>query len=305
MRALRPQNALCLSSPQGKLIMRPSLESLRVLEACVSAGSFARAAKRLFLTPAAVSLRIRTLEAELNQPLFIRAGRRVIPTPAATQLANRVREALAGIAGALEEFQASAPLLRVTAPPTFATRWLAPRLARYPAPGGLGIELDVSTDIRDPDAFDVAIRTGGGGWAGLEEHPLTPVEVTPMLAPSLLGTRTLAAPQALADFELLPHPDWEQWFAEAGCKAPQGLRFAAVDYPTHELNANAALAGAGVALLSPSLFRPLLAEGQLIAPFACVLSGPAWHFALMRADDTRPAPQHFCAWLCEQAHAAA
>lgn len=284
--------------------MRPSLESLRILEACVSAGSFARAAERLFLTPAAVSLRIRTLEAELNQPLFIRAGRRVIPTGAATVLANRVRDALAGIAGALDEFQAATPLLKVTAPPTFASRWLAPRLALYPAPG-LGIELDVATDMRDPDAFDVAIRTGGGGWAGLEEYPLTPVEVTPMLAPSLLGTRILAAPEELADFELLPHPDWEAWFAEAGCKVPQGLRFASVEYPTHDLNANAALAGAGVALLSPSLFQPLLTEGLLVAPFSCVLRGPAWHFALMRSDDTRPAPQHFCAWLCEQARGAA
>jgi LysR family glycine cleavage system transcriptional activator len=122
-----------------------------------------------------------------------------------------------------------------------------------------------------------------------------------MLAPSVLGARTLAEPAELADFELLPHPDWEPWFAQAGCKVPRGLRFASVEYPTHDLNANAALAGAGVALLSPSLFRPLLTEGLLIAPFSCVLSGPAWHFALMRADDTRPALQHFRAWLCEQA----
>jgi len=285
--------------------MRLSLESLRILEACVSAGSFARAAERLFLTPAAVSLRIRTLEAELDQALFIRAGRRVIPTLAAIKLADRVGEALAGISDALDEFQAAPPLLRVTAPPTFAARWLAQRLSRYPAQGALGIELDVSTDIRDPDRFDVAIRTGGGGWAGLEEYPLTPVEVTPMLAPSLLGTRRLVAPEELSDFALLPHPDWEQWFTQAGCKAPQGLRFASVDYPTHELNANAALAGAGVALLSPSLYRPLLQEGLLIAPFACVLSGPAWHFALMRSDDTRPAPRHFRAWLCQQARVAA
>ena len=283
--------------------MRPSLESLRILATCVEAGSFARAAESLFLTPAAVSLRIRTLEAELDQPLFIRAGKRVIPTPAATLLARRVDQSLAGIAEALEEFHAATPLIRVTAPPTFASRWLAPRLAHYKAAGGQGIELDVSTDLRDPDAFDVAIRTGGGGWSGFVEHPLTPVEVTPMLAPSLLGSNRLASPLALEDFELLPHPDWETWFRQAGHPMPQGLRFAAVEYPTHELNANAALAGAGVALLSPSLFAPLLAEGRLVAPFACVLKGPAWHFALMRSDDTRPAPQHFCTWLCEEARA--
>jgi LysR family glycine cleavage system transcriptional activator len=284
--------------------MRPSLESLRVLEACVSAGSFARAAERLFLTPAAVSLRIRTLEAELDQPLFVRAGRRVIPTAAASVLASRVREALADITDAVGEFQ-TATQLRVTAPPTFASRWLAPRLVHYLAHGAPGIELDVSMDMRDPGAFDVAIRTGCGGWAGLEEYPLIPVEVTPMLAPSLLGTRTLAAPEELGEFRLLPHPDWELWFREARCKAPQGLHFVTVDYPTHELNANAALAGAGVALLSPSLFRPLLNDGLLIAPFPCVLSGPAWHFALTRTGDSRPAPQHFCAWLREQVREAA
>lgn len=64
------------------------------------------------------------------------------------------------------------------------------------------------------------------------------------------------------------------------------MRFASVEYPTHELNANVALAGAGVALLSPSLFGSLLTEGLLIAPFSCVLRRPAWHFALMRAPMT-------------------
>src|ERR1700754_61753 len=105
--------------------MRPSLESLRVLEACVSLGSFARAAERLFITPAAVSLRIRTLESELGRPLFVRAGRRVVPTAAATVLADRIRDALIDITDALDEFRAVAPQLRVTAPPTFASRWLA------------------------------------------------------------------------------------------------------------------------------------------------------------------------------------
>lgn len=281
--------------------MRPPLESLRILEACVSAGSFARAAEQLCLTPAAVSLRIRTLEAELGRPLFERAGRRVVPTPAAAQLAGRIREALDGIAGALDEFQAATPPLRLTAPPTFASRWLAPRLARYPAAGTSPIEVDVSADIRDPSAFDVAIRTGRGGRGGLDEYRLAPVEVTPMLAPSLLGTRTLNVPEALADFELLPHPDWEAWFTGAGCVMPRPLRFVAVDYPTHELDASAAMSGAGVALLSPSLFRPLLERKLLIAPFPYVLSGPAWHFALMRADDTRPAPRRLCTWLREQA----
>ena len=281
--------------------MRPPLESLRILEACVSTGSFARAAEQLCLTPAAISLRIRTLEAELGQSLFVRAGRRVTPTSAASVLAGRIREALDGIAGALDAFQAITPPIRLTAPPTFASRWLAPRLARYPAAGAPAVEVDVSADVRHPNTFDVAIRTGRGGWKGLEEYRLSPVEVTPMVAPSLLGGRTLTAPEALAEFELLPHPDWTAWFIGAGCQAPPGLRFVAVDYPTHDLDANAAVAGVGVALLSPSLFRPLLDDGLLVAPFRHVLRGPAWHYALMRTDDRRLAPRELCIWLREQA----
>ncbi len=92
-----------------------------MLEMCVAAGSFAAAADRLYLSPAAVSLRIRTLETELGQALFMRVGRRVVPTPAATALASRVRAALDDIADALDTFQAATPALRVTAPPTFVS----------------------------------------------------------------------------------------------------------------------------------------------------------------------------------------
>jgi LysR family glycine cleavage system transcriptional activator len=268
---------------------------------CVSVGSFAGAADRLALTPAAVSLRIRTLEAELGQALFTRVGRRVVPTPSAVTLASRVRQGLDGINDAVEEFQSAAAPLRVTVPPTFASRWLAPRLSGFRAPGGAAIELDISSDVRDPTAFDVAIRTGRGGWDGLDEYPLTPVDVTPMVAPSVLGSRTLAEPEDLAKFDLLPHPDWGKWFARAERPMPGNLRFATVDYSIFELIANAAVSGAGVALLSPTLFRPLLDAGLLVAPLATVLKGPDWYFALIREGDQRPAPKRFCDWLRQEA----
>lgn len=267
---------------------------------CVSVGSFAGAADRLALTPAAVSLRIRSLEAELGQPLFTRVGRRVVPTPGAVALAGRVKQGLDGISEALDAFQAAAAPLRVTAPPTFAGRWLAPRLPGYRAPDGAAIELDISSDLRDPTAFDVAIRTGRGGWDGLEEFPLMPVDVTPMVAPTLLGPRRLEQPEDLAEFDLLPHPDWGKWFARAERSMPEGLRFVGVDYSIFELIASAAVSGLGVALLSPTLFRPLLESGQLVAPLETVLKGPDWYFALIRDGDRRACPRNFCDWLCQQ-----
>jgi LysR family glycine cleavage system transcriptional activator len=277
------------------------VESLRIFEVCVSAGSFAAAADRLALTPAAVSLRIRSLEVELGQALFTRVGRGVVPTAAAVTLAREVRHALDDINAALDAFQARTTPIRVTVPPTFASRWLAPRLPDYRAAGGGPIELDISSDLRDPTAFDIAIRTGRGGWDGLAEYPLMPVDVTPMVAPSQLATRKLHAPEDLVDFDLLPHPDWPKWFGRAERPMPDGLRFAPVDYSIFELIADAAVRGLGVALLSPTLFRPLLEDGLLVAPLATVLKGPDWYFVLVREGDQRPAPRGFCEWLCEQA----
>lgn len=240
------------------------------------------------------------MEAELGQQLFTRVGRRVVPTPAAAKLADGLRKALSGITDAVGEFQAVVAPLRVTVPPTFASRWLAPRLSDFQAPGGAAIELDICSDLRDPATFDVAIRTGRGGWDGLSEYPLMPVDVTPMLAPSLVGTSSLNTPEDLAGFDLLPHPDWSKWFARAGVIMPADLRFAGVDYSIFELIANAAVAKLGVGLLSPRLFGPLIRSGHLVAPFATVLEGPDWYFALLREGDDRPLPRAFCHWLQTQ-----
>ncbi len=260
-------------------------------------GSFAAAAERLALTPAAVSLRMRTLETELGEPLFLRVGRRVVPTSAAVTLAGKVQHALDTIQAAVEEFRSAATTLRVTAPPSFASRWLAPRLPDYEATSGTTIELDISSDVRDRDAFDVAIRTGRGGWEGLAEHPLMPVDVTPMLAPRLLAARPLETPLDLLDFDLLPHPDWAKWFARADMSMPTRLRFTGVDFSVFELMASAAVDGLGVGLLSPTLFGSLVESRKLVAPLDTVLKGPDWYFALIREGDQRPQPQAFCAWL--------
>lgn len=83
---------------------------------------------------------------------------------------------------------------------------------------------------------------------------------------------------------------------------PPNLRYVAVDYSIFELSANAAVSGIGVALPSPTLFRPLVENGLLVAPFSTVLKGPEWYFALIRQGDKRPTTRSFCDRLCEQVH---
>jgi LysR family glycine cleavage system transcriptional activator len=283
----------------------PSLESLRFVEACVRHGNFTRAAAELGVTPTAVSLRIRDLEAELGADLFHRSGPRIAATEAGAALAGRIGEALEQIRLAVETFRGGDQALRVTSAPTFGMRWLAPRLARYHAlPDAVPIALDVAAELRSPQDFDVAVRTGLGGWRGFQAVALFAVEATPMLSPALLAGRELSSPADLASLPLLPYDDWSRWFAEAGI-APPALRLYADDYPTHELDAAAALEGAGVALLSPILFAAQLHEGKLIQPFPHVLRGPSQHFLLLKDGEARPAVLRFRDWLVAEAGATA
>jgi LysR family glycine cleavage system transcriptional activator len=281
-----------------EIVMRkrlPALESLRVLESCVRHGSFTRAADEIGVTAAAVSLRIRNLEAELGTRLFSRSGPRLQATDAAIGLAARVADALSEMQMAVAGCRGETQALRVTAPPSFASRWLAPRLARYHRRAdAVPIRVDCSAELRAGDDFDVAIRTGVGAGADFVSSRLLPVEATPMLSPSL--ARTVSSPADLAKLPLLAHDDWSRWFQHAGIRSPR-LRFCADEYPTHELDAAAAMEGAGVALLSPTLFASALQEGKLVQPFAEVLAGPKWHYLLLHPAANRPAAQGFRAWL--------
>jgi LysR family glycine cleavage system transcriptional activator len=127
-----------------------------------------------------------------------------------------------------------------------------------------------------------------------------PIEATPMLSPALAATAKLSSPADLATLPLLPHDGWQRWFHEAGVEAP-GLRFYADDYPTHELDASAAIEGAGVALLSPWFFGPLLRDGKLVQPFPHIIRGPAAHHILLQPGEARPVVLRFRNWLRDEA----
>ncbi|MDB6159988.1 MAG: LysR family transcriptional regulator [Gammaproteobacteria bacterium] len=139
----------------------PALESLRYLEACVRYASFSKAADALGVTPAAVSLRIRNLEADLGKKLFHRSGPKIVPTQAGAALAAGVADAIRSMRVAVDECRETPDPLRVTAVPSFATRWLAPRLPKFHALADAApIDLDVSSELRSAGSVDVAVRTG-------------------------------------------------------------------------------------------------------------------------------------------------
>ncbi|MFT3915110.1 MAG: LysR substrate-binding domain-containing protein [Anaeromyxobacteraceae bacterium] len=279
----------------------PPLDALHVLATCVRHGSFSRAARELCLTPSAVSARIRNLEALLGVSLFERRGPRLTATAQGRLLAGTVDEAVAAVRTAVDRARTLRRALRVTCAPAFATRWLVPRLSAYDATAGaVPIALDATDAALPPDRFDVAIRSAVAPPPGYAALALLEDRGTPMLSPALWGSPRRAtpgtpSPRRLLDLPLLADDRWPGWFTRAGLRggAP---RSAAARFASYELEAAAAVAGVGVALLCPVLYGPLVEGGALVAPFALTVDGPRRYWALWGAG--QPAP-HLVRWLAD------
>jgi len=167
----------------------PPLGMLRVFEAAARLGSFSAAAEELHVTHSAVSHQIRALEEQLGFALFHREGRGVQLTLVGLELAARVNRALCdiGSAVALLRQRANPRRLTVTTMPSFAARWLAPRLGSF-IEQEPDIELNIVTTsaVLDfaRDGVDIAIRFGFGEYAGQQVELLMRDEMLVVASPA-------------------------------------------------------------------------------------------------------------------------
>jgi LysR family glycine cleavage system transcriptional activator len=237
---------------------------------------------------------MRALEGQIGVKLFHRHGPRLTVSDQGIALAEDIDAALALLQSAVNRSQSPQRAIRVTCAPTFASRWLVPRLAEYHATAGAqSITLDATATLLTPNQFDVAIRSGAGPWRGVSGVNLLPELGTPMLSPSLLRKKGRLSIRQLLELPLIPDGRWSEWFKLAG-QPDAKPSFAATRFPTYELEALAAAQGIGVALLSPVLFGEMCRRGELIAPFDTTVEGPASYWALW-ADNEEP--PHFVQWL--------
>jgi LysR family glycine cleavage system transcriptional activator len=207
---------------------RIPLNTLPAFRAVAKLANLRAAAEELHLTHSAVSQQIRNLEEQLGFDLFERRGRRVVLNPAGEALLRSVEPALAqlddGVQAAAAAASGAALRLRLTTLPSFAQRWLLPRMGRWrERHPQLALEIDASQQLIDlqRDGFHAAVRQGRGPWPGLmSEHffdtPLPFIVVgSPASARRLLG----AQPEALAREPLLGDAElWDRWFAAAGLR---------------------------------------------------------------------------------------
>jgi LysR family glycine cleavage system transcriptional activator len=255
----------------------PPLAAIRAFEAAARHLSFTRAAEELGMTQAAVSYQIKVLEERVGSPLFVRRPRQVSLTEAGLRLAAAATEAFRILADGYDAARKDAfGVLTVSTILTFAANWLSRHLGAFQmANPSLAVRLDTSTHMVDfqRETIDVAIRAGAGNWPGLAMHKLFPAVFTPMLSPKLAAS--IGGVHEPSDILKLPivdptDPWWRQWFREAGVSVEDfekrpGNRLGAQLY-----EANAAMAGLGVAILTPAFFAPELANGTLVQPFDIV-----------------------------------
>lgn len=305
------------------------LNGLRAFEAAARHRSFKKAAEELFVTPTAVSHQIKTLEDSLGVQLFHRLTRALALTAEGEAILPKVSEGLECFAAAVERTRDPRKhgTLSVTAPPTFAARWLVPRLrgftAAHPevrfhlsssfntiagADRGTAFPID-AIDTHD-GAAGIAICFGFGRHPGCQVDLIFAADYFPVCSPTLLkGKRPLRTPQDLR-WHVLIHddtipeetnrPTWEEWFKVAGVQGANpypGPRFSDVS-----LALEAARDGQGVALAMEPLARGEIASGRLVIPFGTPLRARfAFYLVVPAVLAERPAVAAFREWLLAEA----
>ncbi|HVO88841.1 MAG TPA: LysR substrate-binding domain-containing protein [Casimicrobiaceae bacterium] len=207
---------------------RLPLNTLAAFRAVAELQNLRAAAEVLHLTHSAVSQQIKGLEEQLGFDLFERRGRRVVLNPAGEALLRSVRAALSelddGVQAAAAAASGTDQRLRVTVLPSFAQRWLLPRMGRWrEIHPSLALEIEATARLVDlqREGFHAGVRQGRGPWPGLVSEQLFEMPMPFIVVGSPSAARRLAGaqPEAFAREPLLGDRDlWEQWFAAAGVK---------------------------------------------------------------------------------------
>ncbi|NIF24886.1 LysR family transcriptional regulator [Pantoea sp. Tr-811] len=252
----------------------PSLNALRVFEVVARHLNFRLAAEELGVTQAAVAQQIRGLEASLDLRLFERLPRGLALTDAGSSYSGSIRSALAMIDEATRVLRPQAAHLTVSVTPTFASKWLIPRLGNF-AQGHPDIDLRVLATDRlshfSTDGVDLAVRYGKPEFgAGLNSEKLMEQRIVAVASPTLFaGAELPASFEQLQDFLMLhdAHNFWPQFLAQVFPQHAQptarNLRFNQTS-----LAIEAAISGQGIALASLAFVSDDVAAGRLVQVFA-------------------------------------
>jgi DNA-binding transcriptional LysR family regulator len=281
------------------------MAALNSFVAAARHGGFSRAGEQVGLTQSAVSRQVAILEEWLQTPLFDRKGRRVTLNAAGQAYADQVRPALDRIRAATGQLlhQKGGHELTVATLPSFGMRWLAPRLpdltARHPEMTVNFAARAFPFDLRD-EGFDAAIHFGKPDWPDASHLFLFREEAVVVAAPQWLIENAIREPRDLIGKPLLFQSSrptaWNKWFACCGITALPPMRGAMFEH--FLMLAQAAAAGAGVALIPRFLIDPEIQVGALAMPFDQSLSTEDAYYLVRRQGwENHSALVQFGEWI--------
>lgn len=281
---------------------------MRSFEAAARHESYTMAAEELGVTQGAVSRQVRELEAALGVTLFRRVGRAVRLSKAGRALFEELAGDLQRLNGTINRAIAAgdgASLLTLAVLPTFATRWLVPRLPdfKYLHPG---IELDLHSYTTpfslEERRVDLAIHFGHEDWPGARLRKLFPEKLVVAAAPVLLGAQRPFEEQHVFDLPLLhltSRPGlWSEYHASLGLDARAvfpGMRF-----DQFSMLIEGAVAGLGAAILPSYLIEAELASGALVQTGQLVNASGSAYFIATPTGQRNEAVQAFADWIIRQ-----
>lgn len=285
----------------------PPMAALRIFEAASRHESFTSAAQELGLTQGAVSRQIQTLEILLGGTLFIRHGKTVQLTRAGTLYAKEIRLALKTISNATLGFRANPQggTLNLAAQPTFATRWLTPKLHDFKSQHPdivINIMTRTTPVALQHEGVDAAIYFGVPENDTHEFQLLMKETLIPVCSPAFKKQYEFHSYQQLLEAPLIhivSRPDaWEQWFhqKEVPFEEVNGMLVDLIALATE-----AASAGLGIALLPTLFIQPELRRKELIPAIeGPVTSKEAYYLTWQSELDNYPPLVTFKNWLHEQ-----
>ncbi len=299
------------------------LNALNAFVVAARLGSFSKAAEELHVTPAAVSQQIRQLEDVLDVSLFHRLNRGLALTEAGAAGLSDLESGFASIQKAVRSMQTadSRKELTIWASPSFASKWLMPRMHRFvEAHPSIDIRLSGNVSLIDSDTtapalsaetlkshnVDLAIRFGRGQYPGCEVEKLLDVEAVTLCSPDYLTSHELSKPkrpEELLKCTLLhdesPYegrPKWSDWFKNNGVKTTEAVHN--IYFNSVLLALSAAVAGQGVVLTLEQLAQDDIDEGRLLPLFEIRESvAQAYHLVSLKDAADNSQVKAFRDWI--------
>ncbi len=289
----------------------PNTKLLQAFEASARHLSFTLAGKELFLSQSAVSRQVKTLEDTLDLQLFVREGKTLVLTEKGTQLFETLKVKLTDISTAITHIKGGqSQRLHIKAPPSFASRWLAPRLCNFFAQHPIPLSLHTGDAVTSLTykRFDCEIVFGNKFFAELGAALLFWEQIQPACSPALLQKiesghiSDLPLLNTLANFSPLPY--WEHWATmnpNSMFSPSRSSLFSGIEFTTQEQAINAALEGLGIVMIDVNIASLVLKNKELI-PLGDPVVTPFGYWVYPPTSDQKEnhANQTFQQWLMSE-----